>query len=110
MANLLRAHLLKDPHVTFAGYRGTTLPPKSCIPPHTVCRIYLTPNTYLVPHPLFATIELRVQTDGTITPKEAVITTSKNLLAELGQLSREFTKEFELRKAFAGNATDAAQQ
>ncbi|KAL5349960.1 DNA-directed RNA polymerase II core subunit [Pseudogymnoascus australis] len=83
LANLLRAHLLKDPHVTFAGYR--------------------------VPHPLFATIELRVQTDGTITPKEAVIGVAKSLVAELGQLSREFTKEFELRKMVTGAAADTNQ-
>ncbi|KFZ08923.1 hypothetical protein V502_09054 [Pseudogymnoascus sp. VKM F-4520 (FW-2644)] len=83
LANLLRAHLLKDPHVTFAGYR--------------------------VPHPLFATIELRVQTDGTLTPKEAVIGIAKSLVAELGQLSREFTKEFELRKMVTGAAADTNQ-
>lgn len=62
-----------------------------------------------VPHPLFATIELRVQTDGTLTPKEAIIATARSLLAELGQLSREFTKEYELRKMVAGAATDANQ-
>lgn len=62
-----------------------------------------------MPHPLFATIELRVQTDGTITPKEAIISTSKGLLADLGQLSREFTKEFELRKMVSGAAADTNQ-
>jgi len=101
LANLLRAHLLKDPHVTFAGYKGT-----STSSPAPVSRNHLTTP---VPHPLFATIELRVQTDGTLTPKEAIIATARSLLAELGQLSREFTKEYELRKMVAGAATDANQ-
>jgi DNA-directed RNA polymerase II subunit RPB11 len=56
------------------------------------------------PHPLFASFELRVQTDGTISPKEAVVACSKALVADLGQLGREFTKEFELRKMVGGGA------
>lgn len=76
LCNLLRAHLLKDPAVLFAGYK--------------------------IPHPLFAKVELRVQTDGSITPKEAVVACSKKLVSDLGQFSREFTKEFELRKMVAG--------
>ena len=59
-------------------------------------------DTPSVPHPLFAKVELRVQTDGSITPKEAVVTCCKKLVADLGQFSREFTKEFELRKMIAG--------
>lgn len=42
--------------------------------------------------------ELRVQTDGEITPKEAVIAACHELVRDLGILSREFTKEYELRK------------
>jgi DNA-directed RNA polymerase II subunit RPB11 len=42
--------------------------------------------------------ELRVQTDGEITPRTAVINACKALIGDLGILSREFTKEFELRK------------
>ena len=105
MANLLRAHLLKDPHVTFAGYRGIYSPHAF----HTASDRQKLTNTSPVPHPLFATIELRVQTDGTISPKEALVGTSKALVAELGQLSREFTKEFELRKMVAGAAADTNQ-
>lgn len=51
-----------------------------------------------IPHPLVPKFELRVQTDGNITPKEAVITACHDLVKDLGILSREFTKEFELRK------------
>lgn len=41
---------------------------------------------------------LRVQTDGTITPKEAIVEVCKQLVASLGHLSREFTREYELRR------------
>lgn len=43
-------------------------------------------------------MELRVQTDGQITPKEAVLAACHDLVKDLGTLSREFTKEYELRK------------
>jgi DNA-directed RNA polymerase II subunit RPB11 len=58
----------------------------------------------IVPHPLFATFELRVQTDGSATPKEALVSTCKALVGDLEILSREFTKEFELRKMVSGDA------
>ena len=51
-----------------------------------------------MPHPLVPKFILRVQTDGTIAPKEAVITACNELVRDLGILSREFTKEYELRK------------
>lgn len=60
-----------------------------------------------VPHPLFANFELRLQTDGTITPKEALLACCKNLVQDLAQLGREFTKEFELRKMVGGGADSA---
>ena len=51
-----------------------------------------------VPHPLFPTFELRVQTDGEITPREAVVAACRDLVAELAALDREFKREYELRK------------
>lgn len=42
--------------------------------------------------------ELRVQTDGSMTPRAALMQTCKDLVHDLGLLSREFTKEWELRK------------
>ncbi|KAJ5082057.1 hypothetical protein N7532_011100 [Penicillium argentinense] len=63
LANMLRGRLVRTPHVVFAAYR--------------------------VPHPLIPNFELRVQTDGEITPARP----------------REFTKEFELRK-MANNANE----
>lgn len=59
-----------------------------------------------VPHPLFATIELRIQTDGEVSPKEALVNCCKELVGNLEILSREFTKEYELRKMVSGAAAD----
>ncbi|KAL5364632.1 RBP11-like subunits of RNA polymerase [Aspergillus floccosus] len=72
LGNLLRSRLLQSSHVLFAAYK--------------------------VPHPLVPKFLLRVQTDGEITPKDAVIAACHELVRDLGILSREFTKEYELRK------------
>lgn len=47
-------------------------------------------------HPLVSSFELRVSTDGTITPRQAVVQTCKELVSNLGELSRQFTREMEL--------------
>jgi len=78
LGNLLRAKLAKSEHVLFAGYQ--------------------------VPHPLFATFKLRVQTDGEIQPKEAVVKACREVISELAALDREFTKEWELKKIAGGAA------
>ncbi|KAI4104491.1 MAG: hypothetical protein L6R37_003234 [Teloschistes peruensis] len=72
LGNMLRARLLQSPHVLFSGYK--------------------------VPHPLFSKFILRVQTDSTLTPRQALLQACKDLVTDLGLLSREFTKEWELRK------------
>ncbi|KAL9577280.1 MAG: hypothetical protein Q9212_006467 [Teloschistes hypoglaucus] len=72
LGNMLRARLLQSSHVLFSGYK--------------------------VPHPLFSNFILRVQTDGTLTPRQALLQACKDLVTDLGLLSREFTKEWELRK------------
>ncbi|KAJ5092162.1 hypothetical protein NUU61_007032 [Penicillium alfredii] len=82
LGNLLRSRLLKTPHVLFAAYR--------------------------VPHPLTPDFVLRVQTDGEVTPREVVINACHALIRDYGILSREFTKEFELRKM--ANAANQQQQ
>lgn len=64
----------------------------------------LTGRCIAVPHPLFATFELRIQTDGTMTPKEALVSCCKALVGDMEILSREFTKEYELRKMVSGDA------
>lgn len=57
---------------------------------------------YKVPHPLFALFELRVQTDGSITPKDAVVQACMDIVQDLQKLDQEFTKEFELKKISLG--------
>ncbi|EFQ89261.1 hypothetical protein PTT_14569 [Pyrenophora teres f. teres 0-1] len=68
LGNLLSARLQKNPAILFAAYK--------------------------VPHPLFATFELRVQTDGSITPKEAVIRTCTEVITELSKLNDSFQTEW----------------
>jgi len=80
LANLLRAKLLKAEHVLFAAYK--------------------------VPHPLFATFELRVQTDGEVSPKDAVVRACADVVQELSALDQEFTKEWELKKIALGSGGD----
>ncbi|KAL1631926.1 DNA-directed RNA polymerase II core subunit [Neofusicoccum ribis] len=72
LANLLTARLHKYKYVTFAGYK--------------------------VPHPLFAKFELRIGTDGSVAPKEAIVSACRDVVQDLEVFSREFTKEMELKK------------
>lgn len=65
--------------------------------------LYLILIFITVPHPLFAKFELRIQTDGEITPREALVNCCKSLVGDLEILSREFTKEYELRKMVSGD-------
>ncbi len=52
-----------------------------------------------------AKFELRIQTDGEISPKDALVNCCKGLVNDLEILSREFTKEYELRKMVSGDGT-----
>lgn len=53
---------------------------------------------------LISQFELRVQTDGTLSPRAALMQCCKDLVNDLSILSREFTKEFELRKMVGDGA------
>lgn len=53
--------------------------------------------------------ELRIQTDGDVTPRAALVQACRDLVNDLGTLSREFTKEWELRK-MAGDGTNATEK
>ena len=57
----------------------------------------------------FSTFELRVQTDGDITPRAALVQSCRDLVNDLGTLSREFTKEWELRK-MAGDGANGVDK
>ncbi|KAH8887442.1 RBP11-like subunits of RNA polymerase [Thozetella sp. PMI_491] len=72
LGNLLSEALKQAPHVLFAAYK--------------------------VAHPNVPEVLLRVQTDGTITPRDAIVNVCKQLVATYGQLGREFQKEFALRQ------------
>ncbi|TEB23345.1 RBP11-like subunits of RNA polymerase [Coprinellus micaceus] len=60
LGNMLRAQLLITPHVLFAGYK--------------------------VPHPLHPYFQIKIQTDGTITPQDALEQAANKLIATLGTL------------------------
>ncbi|KAL2427261.1 hypothetical protein ABEF95_010768 [Exophiala dermatitidis] len=78
LGNALVDQLHKNSHVTYAAYR--------------------------VPHPLFARFELRIQTDGEITPNEALLAATRDVIRELEVIKVKFTREYELRK-MVGNTT-----
>ncbi|KAF2433295.1 DNA-directed RNA polymerase II subunit RPB11a [Tothia fuscella] len=59
---------------------------------------YIQFSAYIVHHPLTPAFDLRVTTDGSVTPKEAVKRACGDIITELNVLSREFTKEWELKK------------
>jgi len=68
-------------------------------------------SAYKVPHPLFATFDLRVQTDGTCTPKEAVVKACKDAISDLDTLARSFTTEWlGKRIVHEGEAERAARE
>ncbi|KAI9772276.1 MAG: DNA-directed RNA polymerase II core subunit [Geoglossum simile] len=80
LANMLRSQLLRTPNVIFAGYR--------------------------VPHPLFSTFDIRIQTNGEISPKDALVEACKELINKLKILDLQFKHEFAIKEAM--NAKGAA--
>ncbi|KAI1853624.1 hypothetical protein JX265_004044 [Neoarthrinium moseri] len=82
LANLLAEHLKQAPHVLMCGYK--------------------------LAHPNVPEVFIRIQTDGTITPKEALIEVCKQLIGAYAQLQREFTREYELRKMVSAGNQDQA--
>ncbi|KAI9887035.1 MAG: DNA-directed RNA polymerase II core subunit [Watsoniomyces obsoletus] len=87
LGNMIRSRLLRTPHVTFSGYK--------------------------VPHPSVPHFLLRVQTDGDITPRDALVQACRDLVQDLAEFEKQFTKEFELHKVAkqgAAAAAAAAQQ
>ncbi|KAH9901946.1 DNA-directed RNA polymerase [Xylariomycetidae sp. FL2044] len=80
IGNLLSEHLKQHPHVMMAGYK--------------------------VAHPNVPEVMLRLQTDGSVTPREVFIEVCKQLIAAYGQFGREFTREFELRRIATAGQQD----
>ncbi|KAJ2922298.1 hypothetical protein H1R20_g14803, partial [Candolleomyces eurysporus] len=76
LGNMLRAQLLATPHVLFAGYK--------------------------VPHPLHPYFQIKIQTDGTITPQDALEQAASKLIGTISDLEAKFRREF----TFKGNEAD----
>ncbi|KAF7304723.1 RNA-pol-L-2 domain-containing protein [Mycena kentingensis (nom. inval.)] len=76
LGNMLRAQLLADPCILFAGYK--------------------------VPHPLNPYFQLKVQTDGSITPAVALENACNRLIASLITLETRFKREFSFKDVDAG--------
>ncbi|KAJ2904025.1 hypothetical protein MKZ38_008957 [Zalerion maritima] len=89
IANLLVAYLRK--HENHGGEEEK----EKEKPSHLVLTAWAKPP---VPHPNVPELFIRLQTDGSITPKEAFVQASQRIIGMLGQLDRNFTREFELRR------------
>lgn len=63
-----------------------------------------------VSHPNVPELFIRVQTDGSIPPKEALVQVIKRLMQDFSHLSREFTREFELRRMVEAGRSAAQGQ
>ncbi|KAK1760856.1 DNA-directed RNA polymerase [Echria macrotheca] len=72
LGNMITSYLKKDPNVLFAGYKAG--------------------------HPNVPEIMIRIQTNGTMTPKEAFVKACKHLITICGHTGREWQKELALRK------------
>lgn len=77
MGNMLRHAVLLIPGVIFCGYR--------------------------VPHPLEPRVVIKVQTDGSITPTQAILNGCNNLISQVGQVRNQFRNELQA-KGFGGTA------
>ncbi|ORX97554.1 DNA-directed RNA polymerase [Clohesyomyces aquaticus] len=51
-------------------------------------------SAYKLPHPLFAKFDLRVTTDGSKTPKEAVVIACRDVVQDLEVFARSFQTEW----------------
>ncbi|KFA68261.1 hypothetical protein S40285_01560 [Stachybotrys chlorohalonatus IBT 40285] len=72
LGNLLSDHLKSHPNVLMSGYK--------------------------IAHPNVPELFIRVQTDGTITAREAFTSVCEKLINQLEMLHQEFTREWELRR------------
>jgi DNA-directed RNA polymerase II subunit RPB11 len=79
LGNLMQTTLVRFNYVLFAGY--------------------------IVEHPNEPYFKLRIQTDGTVTPEDALINAASKNITDLSILSIEFQKEWELKMLANQNAT-----
>ncbi|KAL0067457.1 DNA-directed RNA polymerase II core subunit [Marasmius tenuissimus] len=81
LANMIRAQLLTMPQVLFAGYK--------------------------VPHPLHPYFQLKIQTDGSITPEAILEQACMKLIGTLSSLEGKFKREFSFKEVEPGAGTSA---
>lgn len=91
LGNLLSEHLKAHPNVYMAGYKRKSI------------RNFMFIETFEadsapVAHPNVPELFIRVQTDGSITPRDVFISVCEKLIKQLALLQREFTREWELRR------------
>lgn len=55
-------------------------------------------TAFVVAHPNVPELFIRVQTDGTITPRDVFTSVCEKLINQLEMLHQEFTREWELRR------------
>ncbi|KAH7363116.1 DNA-directed RNA polymerase [Plectosphaerella cucumerina] len=84
LGNLFSEHLKMHPQVLMAGYK--------------------------IAHPNVPELFIRVQTNGDITPKEAVVQVIKKLMQMYNRLQQEFTREFELRRVVQAREKEQARE
>ncbi|KAL7948963.1 DNA-directed RNA polymerase II subunit RPB11 [Trichoderma barbatum] len=72
LGHLLAEHLKAHPNVYMAGYK--------------------------IAHPNVPELYIRVQTDGTISPRDVFTSVCEKLINQLEMLYQEFTREWELRR------------
>ncbi|GKT84837.1 DNA-directed RNA polymerase II subunit RPB11 [Colletotrichum tofieldiae] len=100
LGNLLSEHLKMHKNVLMAGYKSTS---HGLSGSHTLTKFYSRSSQR-------PEMFIRVQTDGSITAKEALVQVIKKLMQDLSHLSREFTREFELRRMVeAGRSNQQGQ-
>ena len=75
------SQLLANPAVLFAGYK--------------------------VPHPLQPNFQLKIQTDGSITPVDALERAAADLIASLQTLETKFRREFSYQEVEGADGTGA---
>jgi DNA-directed RNA polymerase II subunit RPB11 len=72
LGNCVRTQLLRDPDVTFAGYR--------------------------MPHPLYPKCEIRIQTTDNSTPKQAFQTAVRDLIDHVTSLETSYTEQLKIHQ------------
>ncbi|KAF4120496.1 DNA-directed RNA polymerase II subunit RPB11 [Geosmithia morbida] len=87
LGNLLSDYIKAHPNVWMAGYKRWTMgSPASRA------------KSWIVAHPNVPEMFIRVQTDGTISPRDVFMSVCEKLINQLEMLHQEFTREWELRR------------